>query len=434
MPHIIDARKEASVRGKILSIMQAYMQSDARLQQVVRDIITDVRTRGDAAVFEYTARFDRAEYDADSVRVPEHELEEAENAIEGHVYTALRNAAERIEAYHYKQMPEDTLYQDEAGITLGWRWTAIERVGLYVPGGKAVYPSSVLMNAIPARIAGCERIVMVVPTPDGEVSPVLLAAAHIAGVEEVYKVGGAQAVAALAYGTQTIPQVDKIVGPGNAYVAEAKRQVYGAVGIDMIAGPSEVVVISDKFSNPAWVAADMLSQAEHDEDARCVLITDDEKFADKVQKEVEKLLPQLAREDIARASYEKNGMIIIVEDLKQAARISNIIAPEHLELAVNSPKALERRITNAGAIFLGRYTPEAIGDYNAGPSHVLPTSGSARFSSGLSVYDFLKRSSIIGCEAASFIKLSSDAETLAENEKLGAHALSVKIRKKEQCL
>ena len=342
---------------------------------------------------------------------------------------SLKMAAARIKSYSEKQMPSDLEYIDDTGTTLGHRWSAIDAVGLYVPGGTAAYPSSVLMNAIPAKVAGCKRLVMVVPCPDGVLNSAVLASAHVAGIDEMYKIGGAQAVAALAYGSGTINPVDKIVGPGNAYVAEAKRQVFGKVGIDMIAGPSEILVISDNQSNPTWVAADLLSQAEHDALAQSILITDDEKFASAVEKEIEKTLTKLPREKIARASWEQYGAIIVVENWQQACDIAERIAPEHLEIMSENASELAANIRHAGAIFIGRYTPEAVGDYIAGPSHVLPTSRTARFSSGLSVFDFLKRRSIISCTEQSFEAIRPYGEVLAHSEGLGAHALSLAIRK-----
>ncbi|NDF12312.1 MAG: histidinol dehydrogenase [Proteobacteria bacterium] len=431
MVKILDSRKSGFTRAlSVLLTEQSEVSSDVR--EKVATILQDVRKKGDKALLEYTNRFDRTKYTAKNLRVSEKEIQAAVKACNKNVIVALKTAASRIEQYHKQQMPAGKSYKDKTGVQLGWRWTAIDSVGLYVPGGAAAYPSSVLMNAIPARVAGVKRMVMVVPTPDGKLNPVVLAAAHIAGVEEIYKVGGAQAVAALAYGTETLPKVDKIVGPGNMYVAEAKRQVFGLVGIDMIAGPSEILVISDAQTNPEWVAADLLSQAEHDTMARAILITDDAAYAKNVCTEVERTLKTLPRKAIAKKSWDERGLVIITKNLEEAAAISNIIAPEHLELAVANPTRLFNRVKHAGAVFLGRFTPEAIGDYIAGPSHVLPTSGSARFSSGLGVFDFIKRTSIIGCENASFQRLSASTETLAEYEGLTAHALSVKLRKKKR--
>jgi len=398
------------------------------IKLTVSEIISNIIKKGDTALLEYTKKFDGSEFRDSALHVSGQEIETAFSSCDEAVLDALKTAAKRIENYHYQQVPEDNIFRDNTGVRLGWKWSPIESVGIYVPGGLAAYPSSVLMNSIPARIAGVERIIMTVPSKNGEVSPIVLAAAKIAGVEEIYKIGGAQAIAALAYGTKTIPTVDKIVGPGNAYVAEAKRQVFGKVGIDMIAGPSEIVVISDKHSNPKWIAADLLSQAEHDVDARSILITDDKNFAAEVISETERTLANLSREKIARESWEKRGIVITVPDIDEAIKISNQIAPEHLELSVNEPDRLLKRIKSAGAIFIGRYTPEAIGDYIAGPSHVLPTSGTAKFSSGLSVFDFLKRSSVISCDRESFLSLSEKASLLAKKEGLDAHALSITIR------
>jgi len=396
---------------------------------VVTDILARVKSEGDKALLAYTKQFDRFEATAENIRVTPQEMANALSLCAPELITSLKVARDRIRDYSAKQMPADLDYTDEQGVRLGQRWNAIQSVGLYVPGGTASYPSSVLMNAIPAKVAGVARLVMVVPSPDGKLNPSLLAAAHVAGIDEIYKIGGAQAVAVLAYGTETIAPVDKIVGPGNAYVAEAKRQVFGKVGIDMIAGPSEILVIADGKNNPAWIAADLLSQAEHDILAQSILITDDAKFADNVIAEVTKILTTLPRRDIAEKSWERHGAVILVENLEQACAISNTIAPEHLELAVADPEKLLSQIAHAGAIFMGRHTPEAIGDYIAGPSHVLPTSRTARFSSGLSVYDFLKRSSLIGCTPESLKALSGYVEVLATTEGLAAHALSVTLRK-----
>jgi len=400
------------------------------VSDTVAAILTQVRNEGDKALLQLTTKFDHFEAAHDSIRVTPQEIANALSLCSPELIKSLKAAASRIRDYSERQMPQDLDYTDEQGVRLGHRWTPIQSVGLYVPGGTASYPSSVLMNAIPAKVAGVERLVMVVPSPEGKLNPALLAAAHVAGIEEIYKIGGAQAVAALAYGTQTIRPVDKIVGPGNAYVAEAKRQVFGVVGIDMIAGPSEILVIADNKNDPEWIAADLLSQAEHDVLAQSILITTDTTFADVVCTQVQQILKTLPRADIAEKSWERYGGVIVVENLEQACAIANSIAPEHLELAVDNPDALVPLIAHAGAIFLGRHTPEAIGDYVAGPSHVLPTSGTARFSSGLSVFDFLKRTSLIGCTAESLAAISSYAEVLAVTEGLDAHALSVTIRKK----
>lgn len=399
------------------------------VDQVVRDIIENVRLHGDKAVLEYTAKFDRL--DAASMAdltVSAEEVETAVGQVPPETLDALQLAHDRIVAHHSRQMPGDDRYTDEIGVELGSLWTAVEAVGVYVPGGLASYPSSVLMNVVPARVAGVERIVMVVPSPDGVLNPLVLAAARVAGVTEIYRVGGAQAVAALAFGTETIQPVAKIVGPGNAYVAAAKRRVFGTVGIDMIAGPSEVLVIADGDNNPDWIAADLLAQAEHDTAAQSILITDSEDLAQEVEKAVESQLKTLPREEVARASWQEFGAIIQVDDLEAAMPLANRIAPEHLELAVADPEELLKKVRNAGAVFLGHYTPEAIGDYVGGSNHVLPTARSARFSSGLSVLEFVKRTSILKCNADNLRALGPAAITLGESEGLSAHARSVSIR------
>jgi histidinol dehydrogenase len=427
MPLRLDARDdgfEAGFRG----LLAAKREVQEDVQVAVAAILADVRARGDAALVELTRRFDRVELAPDGLRVTEAEIDAASAAIEPDLMDALRLAAGRIEAFHRRQVPEALDMVDAAGIRLGARWTAIGSVGLYVPGGLAAYPSSVLMNALPARVAGCERVVMVVPAPGGVLNPLVLAAARLAGVHEVYRVGGAQAVAALAYGTETIRPVDKIVGPGNAFVAAAKRQVFGTVGIDMIAGPSEILVVADGSNDPAWIAADLLSQAEHDEAAQSILITDDPGFADRVADAVEGHLRTLPRAAIAGASWRDHGAIVVVRDLAEAVPLVDRIAPEHLELAVDDPDDLARRVRNAGAIFLGRHTPEAIGDYVAGPNHVLPTARSARFSSGLNLLDFMKRTTFVGCTAEGLGAIGPAAVKLAGAEGLQAHALSVAIR------
>ncbi|MET1414375.1 histidinol dehydrogenase [Roseibium sp. HPY-6] len=399
------------------------------VDQVVRDIIDNVRLKGDEAVLEYTSRFDRL--DAASMAelsVTEAEIDTALNSVPADTLEALKLAHDRIAAHHRRQKPQNDRYTDEIGVELGSLWTAVEAVGVYVPGGLASYPSSVLMNVVPAKVAGVERIVMVVPSPDGVLNPLVLAAAKVAGVTEIYRIGGAQAVAALAYGTETIAPVAKIVGPGNAYVAAAKRRVFGTVGIDMIAGPSEVLVIADGDNNADWVAADLLAQAEHDTAAQSLLITDSEDLADQVEIAVESQLKTLPREDVARASWQDFGAIILVDDLDAAMPLANRIAPEHLELAVADPEALLTKVRNAGAVFLGHYTPEAIGDYVGGSNHVLPTARSARFSSGLSVLEFVKRTSILKCNADNLRALGPAAIALGESEGLSAHARSVSIR------
>lgn len=408
-------------------------ETGADIRHDVQKIISTIKTRGDEALIEYTERFDKWVISSLlHLRVMQEEIDHAMSVCSEEVLSALAFAATRIRDYHVRQMPVDFTYTDELGVTLGNRWTALHSAGLYVPGGLASYPSSVLMNAIPALVAGVKRIAMVVPAPNGVLNPAILAAAQIAGITEIYKVGGAQAVAALAYGTATIPKVDKIVGPGNAYVAQAKRELFGEVGIDMVAGPSEILVIADNLNPPEWMAADLLSQAEHDTQARSILITNDEAYGVRVMGAVEAILPTLKREKIARESWEKLGLVIIDHDFSHTAELANRIASEHVELAIESPEVLAGKITNAGALFLGRYTPESIGDYVAGPSHVLPTSGTAAFSSGLSVFDFIKRSSIICCSAASCGALADATAILANAEGLGAHALSITLRKDGQ--
>jgi histidinol dehydrogenase len=395
---------------------------------VVRAIIDDVRARGDAALIDYSVRFDGIDFDATPMRVTSEEIDAAIEQVPSEVLGALKVAAVRIESHHRRQLPRDDSYEDELGVVLGSRWTAIEAVGLYVPGGTASYPSSVLMNAIPAKVAGVDRIVMVVPAREGVVNPAVLAAARMAGVEEIYRVGGAQAVAALAYGTETIAPVAKITGPGNAYVAAAKRQVFGTVGIDMIAGPSEVLVIADKDNNPDWIAADLLAQAEHDRGAQAIFITDNALLAKAVELSVERQLKALSRSETAAASWQDFGAIIIVENLADAVPLANRIAAEHLELAVDDPDALILGIRNAGAIFIGKHTPEVIGDYVGGSNHVLPTARSARFSSGLSVLDYMKRTSVLQLGAEQLRALGPAAIALANAEGLDAHARSVAIR------
>lgn len=394
----------------------------------VAAIIADVQARGEAALFEFTKRFDRFDLDAANLRVTPAEVAAAKAAVPAATSEALKHAAARIEAFHARHKPSDDRYVDAAGVTLGARWTPVDAAGLYIPGGLAAYPSSVLMNAIPAKLAGVKRLVAATPAPGGTLNPLVLAALDLAGVTEIYRIGGAQAVAALAYGTKTIAPVDKIVGPGNAYVAAAKRQVFGQVGIDSIAGPSEVLIIADKANDPAWLAADLLAQAEHDESAQSILITDDEPLARAVEAEVERQLAQLRREKIARASWQSHGAIIRVRTLAEAPALADRIAAEHVQLCVADPEALARLIRHAGAIFLGPHTPEAIGDYVAGPNHVLPTARAARFSSGLSVLDFMKRTTMIGCTAEALAQLGASAAALADAEGLDAHARSIRIR------
>lgn len=398
------------------------------VDSAVRAIIDDVRARGDEALIELSKRFDDVDLRQVSLRVADEEIDAAIATVDSETYKALEFAHERISAYHQRQLPDDDFYKDAAGAQLGHRWTAIEAAGLYVPGGTASYPSSVLMNAVPARVAGVERLAMVVPAPGGKVSPLVFAAARLAGVDEIYRVGGAQAVAALAYGTETIAPVATIVGPGNAYVAAAKRQVFGTVGIDMIAGPSEVLVVADGKNDPDWIAADLLAQAEHDASAQSILMTDDADFADAVAGAVKRQLGSLPRGEMAGKSWAGYGAIILLRSLDEAPALVDRVAPEHLEIATDDPETLMRRIRNAGAIFLGRYTPEAIGDYVAGSNHVLPTARSARFSSGLGVVDFMKRSSILKLGPESLGALAPSAMTLARAEGLEAHARSVSIR------
>ena len=401
---------------------------EANVAQIVAQIIADVRARGDAALAELTARFDEVDLNTAGVRVSEAEIDAAVAGLAHETMEALKLARHRIEAYHRRQMPADDRYTDEQGAELGHKWTAVDSAGLYVPGGQASYPSSVLMNAVPAKVAGVGRLAMVVPTPRGEMNALVFAAARLAGVDEIYRVGGAQAVAALAFGTETVQPVAKIVGPGNAYVAEAKRQVFGTVGIDSIAGPSEVLIVADKDNRPDWIAGDLLAQAEHDAAAQSILITNDTEFAGQVAMEVEKQLATLPRGNIAGASWENFGAIITVARLDEAPELVNRLAPEHLELATADPEALLGDIRNAGAVFMGQYTPEAVGDYVAGPNHVLPTSRTARFSSGLSVLDFMKRSSILRLGADALEALGPAAMTLAEAEGLDAHARSIAMR------
>jgi histidinol dehydrogenase len=392
----------------------------------VREIIADVKVRGDAAVIDYTKRFDH--YNPLSLRLSDAFITEQAAKCPVATKEALALAAERIRAFHQKQLPQGFAYTDAVGVQLGLKWIALSQVGIYVPGGRASYPSSLLMNALPAQIAGVQRLVMMVPMPKGEINPAVLAAAQIAGVSEIYSIGGAQAIAALAYGTETIAPVDKIVGPGNAYVAEAKRQVYGTVGIDSIAGPSEILVVADDQNNPDWIAWDLLSQAEHDPNAQSILITDSEPFAQTVIKSVYHIIDKLSTKAVASASWDKHGAVIVVENLADSIPLLNQLAPEHVELCVDNPRSLAEQITCAGSLFLGRHTPEAIGDYVGGPNHVLPTSRSARFSSGLSVYDFMKRITYLECDESTLQTIGKAAITLAEAEGLPAHAGSVDIR------
>ncbi|MBM2321320.1 MULTISPECIES: histidinol dehydrogenase [Marivita] len=419
---------DADFDSRFTAILNAKREDSPDVDDIVAGIIADVRKRGDAAVLELTAKFDRLELTATQMRVSEAEIDAEIAKVPEAERVALETAAERIRAYHTRQIPNDEMWTDEQGATLGWRWTPVSAAGLYVPGGLASYPSSVLMNAVPAKVAGVGRLAVTVPTPDGIINPLVMMACRIAGVDEVYRIGGAQAIAALAYGTQSIAPVDKITGPGNAFVAAAKRRVFGKVGIDMIAGPSEILVIADGENDPDWIALDLMSQAEHDESAQSLLITTDAAFGQAVADAVEKRLETLERRAIAGASWRDFGAVITVRDLDEAAELCDRIAPEHLELCVDDPDALSAKITHAGAIFLGQWTPEAIGDYVGGPNHVLPTARSARFSSGLSVLDFLKRTTLAKMSPEALRAIGPAAETLARSESLEAHGLSVTAR------
>ena len=411
---------------KILLGARATSLSDAT--RVSADIIKKVRKNGDKALIKLTKKFDGLDLTTKDLVVDLNEIDEATSKISPDEYDSLRFAADRITSFHLRQMPENFEYVDDAGIKMGMSWSPIDSVGLYVPGGTASYPSSVLMNAIPARVAGVPRRVIVVPQTRNVINPLVLVAARLSGVEEIYRVGGAQAIAALAYGTETITSVDKIVGPGNSFVAAAKKLVYGAVGIDSIAGPSEILIVADSMNDPKWIAYDLLAQAEHDQLARSILITDNENFAEKVLTSVENILSSLQRSEIARASWENQGAVIIVDSLAEVPELVDLIAPEHLELAVEKPEKMMKQIKHAGAIFLGCYTPEAIGDYVAGPNHVLPTDRAARFSSGLSVFDFIKRTTFVKCDLQGLKKIGPPAITLAQAEGLPAHAESIKVR------
>ncbi len=410
------------------ALLSAKREDSPDVDAVVAGIIDDVRNRGDAAVIELTEKFDRVELTPDTLAFSPDDIARAIAQVPEQDRAALELAAVRIRAYHEKQMPSDHGWTDDTGATLGWRWSAVSAAGLYVPGGLASYPSSVLMNAIPAKVAGVERLAITVPTPDGQINPLVLLAAQVSGVDTIYRIGGAQAIAALAYGTETIAPVDKITGPGNAFVAAAKRRVFGKVGIDMIAGPSEILVIADKDNDPDWIALDLLSQAEHDESAQSILITDDADFGQTVARAVDERLETLKRRGIAGASWRDFGTVITVRDLDEAATLSNRIAPEHLELCVADPVGLSHKTIHAGAIFLGQYTPEAIGDYVGGPNHVLPTARSARFSSGLSVMDFLKRTTLSQMTPQALRAIGPAAAQLAQSESLEAHGLSVLAR------
>ena len=427
MPIRLDTRS-ADFADRFRVFLATKREVSEDVEQAVRAIIANVMAQGDRALVELSRKFDQVDLDALGLHVSAVEIDAATSACEAAAVDALTLARSRIEAYHRRQLPSDDRFTDALGVELGSRWTAIAAVGLYVPGGTAAYPSSVLMNAVPAKVAGVPRIVMVVPAPHGRLNPLVLAAARLAGVDEVYRVGGAQAVAALACGTQTIRPVDKIVGPGNAYVAAAKRLVFGKVGIDMIAGPSEVLIVADKDGNPDWIAADLLAQAEHDSAAQSILITDDARLAAQVENAVAAQLKTLPRQSVADASWRDYGAIILVRDLVEAIPLIDAVAPEHLEIACADGEKMAARIRNAGAIFLGSHTPEAIGDYVAGSNHVLPTARSARFSSGLGVHDFMKRTSILRCGPESLAKLAPAAIALGEAEGLDAHARSVAMR------
>ena len=430
MPVFLNAT-DTDFEAAFEKLLNAKREDSPDVDATVAEIIADVRAGGDAAVIALTEKFDRVTLTPETLRISEAEIAEATAGVPASERDALALAAERIRAYHERQRPEDQAWTDASGATLGWRWTPVAAAGLYVPGGLASYPSSVLMNAIPAKVAGVPRLAMVVPTPEGQLNPLVLAAAELAGVDEVYRIGGAQAVAALAYGTETIAPVDKITGPGNAYVAAAKRRVFGKVGIDMIAGPSEILVIADGDNDPDWIALDLLSQAEHDESAQSILITDDPGFGQAVAEAVDVRLQTLQRRAIAGAAWRDFGAIITVPDLATAAALSDRIAPEHLELCVADADGLSAQITHAGAIFLGQWTPEAIGDYVGGPNHVLPTARSARFSSGLSVLDFVKRTTLARMTPGALRSIGPAAETLATTESLEAHGLSVTARLKK---
>lgn len=410
------------------SLMADRSNEERSVAEPVRAILADVRTRGDEALCDYTARFDRLTLPADKLRISAEEIAREADRVPSELMDALKTAARRIEAFHAAQMPKDLDFTDDEGIRLGMRWTALDAVGLYVPGGKAAYPSSVLMNALPARVAGVKRVAMCVPSPDGVLNPLVLAAARLCDVEEIYRIGGAQAVGAMAYGTERIAPVDRIVGPGNAFVAEAKRQVFGHVGIDSIAGPSEVVVVADGNNDPRLAAIDLLAQAEHDEQAQAILITTNAAFGDAVNQAVLTELQTLPRTAIAAKSWADHGAIIVVKDLEEAARIVNQLAPEHLEVLLDEPRAFSGLVRHAGAIFIGRYCPEAVGDYVGGPNHVLPTSRTARFASGLSVFDFIKRTTTIEANEAGLKKIGPAGVALAQAEGLDAHALSLSLR------
>ena len=427
MPVLLNSQN-SNFEKEFKKLLLAKREDSVDVDVSVREIIGRVIKLGDQALIEYTKKFDRISLTTDTLRFTQSELKEQAAQVSDKDRSALELAVMRIKSYHEKQLPDDTFWTDESGVELGWRWSPVSAAGLYVPGGLASYPSSVLMNAIPAKVAGVKRLAITVPTPDNKVNPMVLLAAQLSGVDEVYRVGGAQAIAALAYGTKTIKPVDKITGPGNAFVAAAKRQVFGKVGIDMIAGPSEILVIADKTSRPDWIALDLLSQAEHDENAQSILITDSDDVINAVTEKIEINLQNLSRNKIAGKSWKNNGAIIKVPNFEMAAELSNRIAPEHLELCVSDPENLAKKISNAGAIFLGHWTPEAVGDYVTGPNHVLPTARSARFSSGLSVMDFLKRTTLAKVSRDALLKIGPSAVTLANSEGLECHGLSISER------
>ncbi|KKC35292.1 histidinol dehydrogenase [Devosia epidermidihirudinis] len=427
MPIRLDSQ-DADFQDRFAALLSGKRESSQDVSDTVAAIISDIRTRGDDALVELTNKFDRTHFSVADLRISEAEIESAAARVTDEVREALQFAHDRIRSHHEKQKPEDHVYQDSLGVTLGSRWTPVDAVGIYVPGGLASYPSSVLMNAVPAKVAGVERIAMVVPTPDGKISSSILLAAKIAGVTEIYRVGGAQAIAALAYGTATIAKVDKVVGPGNAFVAAAKRQVFGQVGIDMIAGPSEVLVIADGSANPAWVAADLIAQAEHGGGAQSILITTEKGLADAVEADVDRQLNLLPKQAIAREGWDEFGAVITVASLDEAVVLANRIASEHVELALDNPDLILGAIRHAGAIFIGHHTPEAIGDYVGGSNHVLPTARSARFASGLGVLDFMKRTSLLRCDPSSLSALAEAAVVLSEVEALDGHGRSISIR------
>ena len=429
MPVFLNSQN-SNFEKEFKKLLSAKRENSVDVDLSVREIIDGVVDRGDQALIEYTKKFDRINLTSDKLRFTQSELKEHAAKVSDKDRSALELAVDRIKAYHEKQLPDNAFWTDESGVELGWRWSPVAAAGLYVPGGLASYPSSVLMNAIPAKVAGVRRLAITVPTPDNKINPMVLLAAQLSGVDEIYRIGGAQAVAALAYGTRTIEPVDKITGPGNAFVAAAKRQVFGKVGIDMIAGPSEILVIADKTSRPDWIALDLLSQAEHDENAQSILITDSDDLVKAVTEQVEINLKNLSRSEIAGKSWNHNGAIIKVTDFEMAAELANRIAPEHLELCVSKPENLAKNISNAGAIFLGHWTPEAVGDYVTGPNHVLPTARSARFSSGLSVMDFLKRTTLAKVSRDALLKIGPSAVTLANSEGLECHGLSISERMK----